>query len=466
MAAACGRVLAPKAGSTRGFTVLSRVTRQVYSHEEVIPVRIESRGIEPIPASERHGRSSSLFTLWFAANLGIPPWFLGVLLYSFGLGLYWSILTVILGNLIGAALVGLASVMGPESGLPQLALSRVGFGSLGVYLPAALNWLSCLGWFAVNSLLGGELLANLLHLPEAGGIVLIGALQVGIAAVGHDMVHSVERWVSVLLALTFAFFTWRTTVLGLGTAGHGGFAWAPFALGIAMIASYVFSWAPYASDYSRYLPAATSKVPVFAWTFLGSLISCLWVEVLGVLLARHFRIFDAVPLLRSAAGGLALFVFAAGVLGTLTANLLNIYTGATSLLALGVRMPRSLAAVLVGVLGTGLALLGMHGFAGDYESFLLLLSYWIAPWLGVLLLQKAVATKAPRAIEAGFWAFWIGLVCSVPFMSQSLFTGPAARAMGGADIAYYVGGLVAASLYLLLRRGSRVAPEPAFPQRA
>ncbi len=428
-------------------------------------MRIESRGIEPVPAAERHGKSSSLFTLWFAANLGIPPWFLGVLLYSFGLGLGWSLLTVLLGNLIGAALVGFASAMGPGSGLPQLAQSRAGFGSLGVFLPAALNWLSCLGWFAVNSLLGGQLLASLLHLPEAGGIVLIGLLQVAIAAIGHDMVHTVERWVSILLAVTFAFFTWRAASIGLGAASHGGFSWAPFALGIAMIASYVFSWAPYASDYSRYLPERTRKGPVFAWTFLGSLVSCLWVEVVGVAFAAHFRLFDAVPLLRAAAGGLAFFVFAAGILGTLTANLLNIYTGATSLLALGIRMPRAVAAVLVGVLGTALALLGMHGFSGDYESFLLLLSYWIAPWLGVVLSERAMAT-APGLIEAGFWAFLIGFVASVPFMSQSLFTGPAAKAMGGADIAYYVGGLVAAILYLLLRRGSRAAREPAVPQRA
>jgi NCS1 family nucleobase:cation symporter-1 len=428
-------------------------------------LRIESRGIEPVPASERHGRSRSLFTLWFAANLGIPPWFLGVLLYTFGLGLFWSLATVLIGNLIGAALVGLPSAMGPASGLPQLAISRYGFGRFGVYLPAALNWLSCLGWFAVNSLLGGELLASLLHLPEAAGIVLIGILQLVIAAVGHDMVHAVERWVSVLLALTFAFFTWRAAVLGLGVPSHGGFAWAPFALGIAMIASYVFSWAPYASDYSRYLPAGTARGAVFGWTFLGSLLSCLWVEVLGVALASRFRLFDAVPLLHQAAGGLSVFVFAAGILGTLTANLLNIYTGATSLLALGIRLPRATAAMAVGVLGTVLALLGMRGFSGDYESFLLLLSYWIAPWLGVALAQRATP-RAPQAIEVGFWAFIIGFAASVPFMSQSLFTGPAARAMGGADIAYYVGGLVAATLYLLLRRGSRSARGPAVPQRA
>ncbi len=444
---------------------LSKLTRQVYSLREVIVVKIETRGIEPIPASERHGRSSSLFTLWFAANLGVPPWFLGVLLYSFGLGLGWSLFTVLLGNLVGSALVALPSLMGPRTGLPQLALSRGGFGRVGVGLPAALNWLSCLGWFAVNSLMGGELLASLLGLPAVGGIVLIGGFQVVIAAFGHDMVHRAERWVSILLVLTFAFFTWRAAQAGIPAVISGGFSWPAFALGVAMIASYVFSWAPYASDYSRYLPVSAAPARVFIATFAGSLLSCLWVELLGVAMAAHFRDFDAVPLLRSAAGGAVGFVFAAGILGTLTANLLNIYTGATSLLALGVRMPRWLAAVAVGVLGTVLAILGLRGFSGDYESFLLLLSYWIAPWLGVVLAQKT-APSLPRPIEAGFWAFLIGLLCSVPFMSQSLFTGPVARAMGGADIAYYVGGLVAATAYLLLRRGSQAVRAPGVPQRA
>jgi len=451
-----------KAGLRARIFLLAAMTRQPYSHLEVIPVRIESHGIEPIPAAERHGRSSSLFTLWFAANLGIPPWFLGVLLYSFGLGLWASLATVVVANLIGAALVAAASSMGPGSGLPQLALSRSGFGRIGVYVPAALNWLSCLGWFAVNSVLGGELLASLIGVPSAAGIVLIGVVQIAIAVFGHDVVHFVERWVAVLLALTFAYFTWRSVVLGAGAPAlqQGAFHWAPFALGVAMIASYVFSWAPYASDYSRYLPASAGRRGAFGWTFLGNLLACAWVEVLGVLLAAHFRVYDAVPLLRAASGGLAVFVFAAGIFGTLTADLLNIYTGATSLLALGIRAPRALAAVIVGVLGTALALLGMRGFSGDYESFLLLLSYWIAPWLGVLFMQRAAA-RAPRALEAGFWAFLIGLVLSVPFMSQSLFTGPAARAMGGADVAYYVGGIAAAVIYLLLRPRSPAVREPA-----
>jgi len=423
-------------------------------------VQVEGRGIEAIPAAERHGRSSSLFTLWFAANLGVPPWFTGVLALTLGLSVPWALLGVLVGNLIGAVLVGLASAMGPRSGLPQLMLSRDSFGRRGVYLPAVLNWLSCLGWFAVNSVLGGELTASLLHIPAVFGLCVIAAVQIVIAVFGYDMVHRAERWVSVLLLLTFAFFTVRAAIAGAPIRLTSTFSGAGFALTVAMTASYLFSWAPYASDYSRYLPSGTSPAGVFGWTFLGGFLSCLWVEVLGVLLAARFHLFAAVPLLQAAAGGLGVFVFAAGILGTLTANLLNIYTGATSLLALDVRVPRWLAAVTVGVLGTVLAAFGMRGFSGDYEAFLLLLSYWVAPWLGVMLAQGG-GGSSERSVERGMWAFLIGFLASVPFMSQSLFTGPAARAMGGADLAYYVGGLAAAIAFLLLRRAVPGRPGPA-----
>ncbi|EQD76354.1 permease for cytosine/purines uracil thiamine allantoin, partial [mine drainage metagenome] len=185
-----------------------------------------------------------------------------------------------------------------------------------------------------------------------------------------------------------------------------------------------------------------------------------WVEILGVLLAARFHVESAVPLLRAASGGLMLFVFAAGILGTVTANVLNIYTGATSLLTLDVRLSRGVATIIVGLLGAVLAYLGERGFSGYYENFLLLLSYWVAPWLGVILVASARGERKQekeRAVSPGIYAFLIGLLASIPFMSQSLYEGPVARALGGADLAYYVGFFVAAIVYAVsLRPVSRV----------
>ncbi|MDA8346161.1 MAG: cytosine permease [Thermaerobacter sp.] len=418
----------------------------------------EVYGIDPIPTDARHGKASSLFTLWFAANLGIPAWFLGVLGLSLGLGTSAALTAVVIGSAIGAALLAFASRLGPRSGLAQLPQSRSSFGRRGAYLPAVLNWVSCLGWFAVNSVLGGELTAELLHLPFALGLALLSLVQVVIAFVGHDTVHRVERYVSLLLFATFAFFSWKAVTGGVPVLVHGGFNFGSFALEVAVTASYLFSWAPYASDYSRYLPATESGTRIFAMTFLGAFLSSAWVEVLGVLLAARFHIASAIPLLRAASGGLMLFVFAAGMLGTVTANVLNIYTGATSLLTLDVRMSRGVATIVVGVLGAVFAYLGERGFSGYYENFLLLLSYWVAPWLGVVLVDTMRQSGSQeRGVAPGVYAFLVGVVASIPFMSQTLYEGPVARALGGADLAYYIGFAVAALVYAVsLRPASRV----------
>jgi nucleobase:cation symporter-1, NCS1 family len=43
----------------------------------------------------------------------------------------------------------------------------------------------------------------------------------------------------------------------------------------------------------------------------------------------------------------------------------------------------------------------------------------------------------------------------VPFMNTSLFVGPAAKALDGADLAFYVGFIVTGVLYIALRKATR-----------
>jgi NCS1 family nucleobase:cation symporter-1 len=167
-------------------------------------------------------------------------------------------------------------------------------------------------------------------------------------------------------------------------------------------------------------------------------------------------------LLAAGAGHLAPVAYLAVVGGTVTANVLNVYTGATSTLTLGIGRDRVQAAVLTGLLGSGLTLLGINGgFATQYENFLLLLSYWVAPWLAILFWEHLRPLSAPRPVGPGVWAFLVGVAASVPFMSQTLWTGWVARAWGGADVAYYMGFLVAGVTYWYW---SRPRETPAVPK--
>lgn len=131
---------------------------------------VEPLGIEWVPSAKRHGKPSQLFSLWFSANLGMPAWLVGVLGPVLGLDLGQTLFAIILGNIIASLLVGLTAKAGTGQGLAQLPLSRSIFGRRGNYLPSFLNTLSAIGWYTINTAVGGEAMAKLIHIPLALGL--------------------------------------------------------------------------------------------------------------------------------------------------------------------------------------------------------------------------------------------------------------------------------------------------------
>jgi len=432
-------------------------------------LRVEPHGIEQVSASERHGRPRALFTLWLSANMGLPVWLVGALAIVFGLGFADGVTAILVGNIIGCGLLALTASMGPEIGMPQLSFTRHSFGLRGAYLPAFLNWVSASGWYAVNSIVGSLAIARLTTLPFWVSLLVLTVAQMVLGIYGYNLIHRFEAISAVLLAIIFLVMS----VIALPQAHFGFSSTLPFAdhLGLFVltttaVASYVFSWSPYASDYARYLPKDTSKWRVFGAVFAGSFIGCVWLQVLGAAVATIGLNLAPIDLVVKIMGLLWVPALIAVLLGTMAANALNIYTGALSLLTLDVPIKRWISVIAVGILGGLLALYGSSGLSGKYENFLLLISYWIGPWLAIVFVDFFLHPGQPmrpdglpisfrRAIEwPGIVAFLVGLAVSIPFMNSSLYTGPMANLLHGADIAYYVGMLVAGVLYYVLRRAS------------
>ena len=153
-------------------------------------------------------------------------------------------------------------------------------------------------------------------------------------------------------------------------------------------------------------------------------------------------------------------------LGAVSANVLNIYSGAMSFLTLGVRLPlslrRALVAVVFGVIGFLLAWSGLHDAGSKYENFLLIIAYWIGPWLGVMFTDQFL--RRGQRIDGLLYAKWyqnwagpiamlIGIVVSILlFSNQTDFTGFVAKRVPGlGDIAFLVGFVLAAAIYAGLR---------------
>jgi NCS1 family nucleobase:cation symporter-1 len=112
--------------------------------------------------------------------------------------------------------------------------------------------------------------------------------------------------------------------------------------------------------------------------------------------------------------------------------------------------------------------------SGKFQSVLLFSAYWIAPFLAVVLIdwhnRKGSTTYGGltalmdlKNLNTG-WPALVSLVVGfgamVPFMNTGLLVGPVAKALDGADLSFYVGFVVAASLFTVLRKFE--LPKPVF----
>src|SRR2546430_8282399 len=129
---------------------------------------VEPGGAEFIPLHERHGRPIQLFWTWTSPNLEFAAVFVGVLaVAAFALSFWQAVLAIVIGSGIGAITQGILSARGPSHGVPQMVLSRLGFGYWGNAFPAGLNAVTAgIGWFPVNTVSGTFALYRLTHLPK------------------------------------------------------------------------------------------------------------------------------------------------------------------------------------------------------------------------------------------------------------------------------------------------------------
>lgn len=444
-------------------------------------VAVEPGGVDHIPLSERHGRPVQLLYTWTSPNLEFATVAVGILGVLFwGLTFWQTVAAIALGSALGALTLGIMSTWGPPSGLCQMVLSRAGFGYRGNILPAGINAVVAgIGWFAVNSISGAlALQALLVVLPAWLCLLLVVVVQLTLAFFGHNLVQAYERYAFPVLVLVFlAGVGVVMSHAHLGAAGHPG---GPptvggFLLMVGAAYGYAVGWNPYAADYSRYLPARSSRAAVGWSAALGVFVSCLVLESGGAAMVSAAGKAAGVDpgvytgIMPTWLGDLTLLCIA---LGAVAANALNIYSGAMSFMAMGFPLrthwSRATVALVFGVLGFLLALFGLQNSGTKYENFLLVIAYWISPWLAVVLTDRVLRSgtqQVPALVRdlgfrnwAGPLAMALGIGISIwLFSNQTEYVGPVPAAHPSVgDLTFEVGFVVAVVAYLLLRK---VIPE-------
>ncbi|WP_033291886.1 purine-cytosine permease family protein [Amycolatopsis jejuensis] len=428
---------------------------------------VETHGITPIPRENRFGRPWRLAGVWFAPNLTMTAVFTGTLGATLGLGFTTGFVVALIGTVVGSLPVAWLSTWGPRTGTGQLPLARLPFGP-GVVLPGLVQWLGSIAWDALVGLFGGEALAALTGLPFWAAVLVVLVLQCTLGVFGYAVIHRVQAVMSVVLVVAFVALAVKVVLdhpITFTDSARGGEFGGAVVLFSTITLSLAISWAPYAADFSRYLPASTRPSRVFWFTLLGLVASYALGEGIGLALGTALGDQTAAGVSTLLGGGvlgaLALVVIA---LAVVSSNAMNDYSGSLALQTVGVRVRRPVSAVVVTVLAFAL-ILWMHSgdLAAKFQNVLLFVSYWIPPFLGVVVPDWLRRTRGGREVDvladlqrpvrswAALVAFVAGFAAAVPFMNTTVYTGPVAAALHGADLAYYAGFVVSLVAYLLLR---------------
>ena len=329
--------------------------------------------------------------------------FTGTLAITLGLGFWLGLLAMVIGTVLGSLVVGYLSTWGPRTGAAQLPISRMAFGG-GVVLPAALQWLSSIAWDGLVGLFGADALAVLLGIPFWLAVLIVLAVQGVVGFFGYEVIHRLQAVLTVVLFVTFVVFAVKLVggheiVTPAGVQGPD--LLGAFVLEVTVALSLAISWASYASDFSRYLPANSSQLKVFGFTFAGIVSAYVFVQGIGLAAAPALSEQTSEGV-RSVMGGgvlgaLALLVIALAAVGSAA---MNDYSGSLALQTAGVRVRRPVSALVVTVLAFAL-ILWLH--SGDmsqrFQDVLLLVSYWIPGFVAVTVIDWSIRARGRHTIN-------------------------------------------------------------------
>ena len=456
---------------------------------------IEQRSIDYVPLAERHGKVWHLWPVWFSGDAHLATVATGVVGVALGGNLVWMTIAVVLGSALGTFFMAFHSTQGPQLGLPQMIQSRPQFGYVGALLVWGVALLAYIGYNAFNQILAAQTIHALYGGAAAPTMVVFSVLSMLIAVAGYDLIHVAQRLIAYTLIVALLVFSVAAVMHSRFPAEQldfAAFAAVPFFAQVFGAASYQISWSIYVSDYSRYLPRDVGVGASFWWTYLGAFIGGTWTMLVGTVAAALFPKLEVVGALRAAADaalpGFGKPLLICSLFGLVTITSLNFYGASLTLMSVAdslkpikPSLAKRLATLLVsGVAATSLALASSHDFFHKFGDFLAVLLYLFTPWTAINLVDFYVVRKGHYSVREifnahgmyGRWnwrglsAYLVGFVAMVPFFSTGLYTGPIARALGGADVAMLVGLPVSAFVYLWACRSMDLEADRRRAERA
>ena len=321
--------------------------------------------------------------IWFGAGVSIAEIVTGT--YFASLGFTKGLLAILIGHVIGCAMLFLAGLIGGKVRKSAMETTKMSFGGKGSLLFSILNVVQLVGWTAIM-IYDGALAAN--GIWDTGNwiwCVVIGALialwvLIGIENLGK--VNTVAMAALFILTIVLSF-----VIFGKGTMHAVGGDGMSFGAAVELSVAMPLSWLPLISDYTREAEKPVKATAVSAVVY--GLVSC-WMYVIGMGAAIFTAESDIAQIMLKAGLGIAGLLIV--VFSTVTTTFLDAYSAGVSSESIFAKIKGKWVAVGVTVLGVvGAVTLPLY----DITDFLYFIGSVFAPMIAIQIADFFILKKQP-----------------------------------------------------------------------
>ncbi|AYA39391.1 cytosine permease [Xenorhabdus nematophila] len=315
-----------------------------------------------------------------------------------------AFITIFIGSLIFGIITFGLGFAGMREGLSGSLLARwCGFGRIGSILIGLIVAVSLLGWFGIQNAIFAHSLnvASGNKLGFVWAAALSGTLLTILVAFGFKALRITAR---IAVPLFVLLITYISTIVLSGVVGqqlydiikqpHSGETLS-ISAGITIVVGGAIVASLMTPDLTRY---TKSGKHVFGITLLTIIVGEFVVNGLAIIIAKTLNTADVVTIMSQAAGGAGLLVV---VFSTFRVNDLNLYSSSLGIInaiegITGKKLRYSPTAVMVGMLGTLLSILGI---LERFVDFLTILGVVFPPILGIMLVDYYILRSHRKILD-------------------------------------------------------------------
>ena len=309
--------------------------------------------------------------IWFGAAVSIAEILTGT--YFAPLGFTKGILAILLGHIIGCAMLFFAGLIGGKVRKSAMETAKMSFGSKGALLFSVLNIIQLVGWTAIMIYDGALAVNGIFDIGNWIWCIIIGALiilwiLIGIKNLGK--VNTVAMAALFILTIVLSF-----VIFGKGTMQNIGGEGMTFGAAVELSVAMPLSWLPLISDYTREAKKPVKTTAVSAVTY--GVVSC-WMYIIGMGAAIFTGESDIAQIMVKAGLGIAGLLII--VFSTVTTTFLDAYYAGVSSESLSSKISGKWVAVAVTVIGAaGAIFLPLT----DITDFLYFIGSVFAPMIAI-----------------------------------------------------------------------------------